>query len=592
MIAGGSDTGALIEGGVQSVFGLALSANVSSGGSQLVFSGGVASGSAVSGGGSETVLASGVASDTTVSSGGALTVSSGGVADPTVILSTEFVYPGAVASVPVLDGGTLVVGSGGTIAGTIALATLSGDAVDGVGSGTVFDLEGMIANGASYSGTTLTLFEAQDAIGSMTVSTTLAEPAFALAADGSGGTLITVEPGPAPATPTTPVSPFQPVSGTTIADTSVFTVSGSGTPGDTVTIYDGDHALGSATVGSGGTWSVTTTPLTAGNVALVAVQTDTDGASGSPSPVLNVEIPPNDLTDSDVSSVPLQDADGQIWQFTVADSVLGGGNVGNAGDGWNLVAANDFYGDLSGNGGGTDLVVQDTDGQIWMYQGDTIGGGADGGANVGNYGASWQVVGSGNFFSDGDMGLALQDTTTGQIYLLDMAGNSVAGAANIGSYGAGWDVVGTGDFYGDGNTDLVLQDTTGQIYLDDVNNTVVGSADIGNYNANGAYAWQVVGTGNFTSDGNTDIVLQDTTGQIELLDVQGNDVVGWDDLGNFGAAWQVKSVGEFFGDGHEGLALQNTDGQVYVVETTGTTVTGGANVGNYGTSWSIPPRLG
>jgi hypothetical protein len=344
-------------------------------------------------------------------------------------------------------------------------------------------------------------------------------------------------------------------------------------------------------VAGGGTWSVTTTPLTAGEATLVAVQSDAQGDVGEPSSPLEVELPPDDLTNAGLSSVPLQNTDGQIWQFELPDSVLGGGNVGGVDTGWNLVAADDFYGDLDGNGGNTNLVLQDTTGQIWMYENDTIGSGADGGANVGNYGSSWDVVGSGNFFSDGDMGLVLQNTD-GQIYILDMQGNSVVGGANIGNYGSDWHVAATGDFYGDGNTDLVLQDTTGDIYLFDVHDTVVGGGNVGNYNDNGAFQWQVVGTGNFTSDGNTDIVLQDTGGQIELLDMQGSSVVGAADVGNLGAGWQVKEVGDIFGDGHEGLALQNTDGQAYAVELTGSTVTGGANIGNYGTSWMIPPHLG
>jgi hypothetical protein len=101
-----------------------------------------------------------------------------------------------------------------------------------------------------------------------------------------------------------------------------------------------------------------------------------------------------------------------------------------------------------------------------------------------------------------------------------------------------------------------------------------------------------VGTGNFTTDGNTDIVLQDTSGQIELLDMSGSTVVGAADLGNYGPSWQVKGVGEFFGDGHEGIALQNTSGQIFAIEFTGTTATGGANIGNHGTAWSVVPHLG
>ncbi len=121
------------------------------------------------------------------------------------------------------------------------------------------------------------------------------------------------------------------------------------------------------------------------------------------------------------------------------------------------------------------------------------------------------------------MGLALQNTD-GQIYLFDMQGPSVVGGDNIGNYGSDWHVAATGDFFGDGHPDLVLQDTaTGDIYLLDIKDSVVGGGNVGNFGSD----WHVVGTGNFTSDGNTDIVLQDTTGQIGLLDMSGDSVVGF-----------------------------------------------------------------
>ena len=75
-------------------------------------------------------------------------------------------------------------------------------------------------------------------------------------------------------------------SGVSTDDTAP-TLSGSGgTPGDTITLYDGDTVVGTATVGSDGNWSVTpSTPLSEGSHSLTVTATDPagneSGASGA-----------------------------------------------------------------------------------------------------------------------------------------------------------------------------------------------------------------------------------------------------------------------------------------------------------------------
>ena len=55
------------------------------------------------------------------------------------------------------------------------------------------------------------------------------------------------------------------------------TLEGTGTPGSTVTVYDGDQVVGETTVAPDGTWQITLPPLAAGAHSLVAKQVGADG---------------------------------------------------------------------------------------------------------------------------------------------------------------------------------------------------------------------------------------------------------------------------------------------------------------------------
>ena len=55
------------------------------------------------------------------------------------------------------------------------------------------------------------------------------------------------------------------------------TLEGTGTPGSTVTVYDGDEVVGETTVAPDGTWQITLPPPAAGAHTLVAKQVGADG---------------------------------------------------------------------------------------------------------------------------------------------------------------------------------------------------------------------------------------------------------------------------------------------------------------------------
>ena len=78
-----------------------------------------------------------------------------------------------------------------------------------------------------------------------------------------------------------------------ITNVALPVITGTGTDGDTVTLFDGSTNIGTGVV-AGGIWSITaTSPLTVGPNVITATQTDTLGNISAPSTTLNVTLDPS-----------------------------------------------------------------------------------------------------------------------------------------------------------------------------------------------------------------------------------------------------------------------------------------------------------
>jgi autotransporter passenger strand-loop-strand repeat protein len=163
---GGTDDGALISGGTQFVYGLASGAAVFTG-SQVVESGGTASGTTVGSGSKEIVLSGGTALGTALSSG------------------SEIDIYGSVSGFVVSAGITLVVGAGGT-----ATTVLSGGSETVASGGS--DVGTQKTTGANASGTLIVKEGSQTQSFTLVGSYTSAN--FSVTSDRHGGTLITDPP--------------------------------------------------------------------------------------------------------------------------------------------------------------------------------------------------------------------------------------------------------------------------------------------------------------------------------------------------------------------------------------------------------------
>src|SRR5438094_4157648 len=114
-----------------------------------------------------------------------------------------------------------------------------------------------------------------------------------------------------------------------------------------------------------------------------------------------------------------------------------------------------------------------------------------------------------------DMMLRNSNTTTFEIYNIN--NDVITNAAALGTVGLNWQFAGFGNFSSLGESDMILRDTsTGGLEVYDINssNQITNAAFMGMVGLD----WQVAAFGNFSSmPGETDMVMRNTTtGGLEI----------------------------------------------------------------------------
>ncbi|WP_420971556.1 AIDA repeat-containing protein [Bradyrhizobium sp. B120] len=236
----------LIAGGEQIVWGggpyspIASSTVISSGGAEIVSSGGIARTTVISAGGTETVMAGGIASSTVISSGGTEVVSSGGTASGITVNSggTLIVIAGATV--------TGLTNNGGTVMSQSSPVTVSSGSSYTVSSGQT-DTGDTVLNGGS-------MFVAS---GGTAVSTTVSSGGLLTVSNGGSDTGTTVSSGGTEAVAGSDANAVV-ASGATMFVSSGGSASGTLVSGGTLDVLAGGFATGT-TVSVGGTLNVTGT---------------------------------------------------------------------------------------------------------------------------------------------------------------------------------------------------------------------------------------------------------------------------------------------------------------------------------------------
>ena len=192
-----------------------------------------------------------------------------------------------------------------------AALTLDPSSDSGLVGDNLTDITAPLITGTGTAGDTVTLYDSDTVIGSAKVggdgtwsvtSAMLGQGAHTLTAvdtDPAGNVsapstslTVTVDttPSSAPASLTLAPSSDLGVLGDKLTDVTTPVITGTGTAGDTVTLYDGETAIGSATIGEDGTWSVKSAQLANGTHALKAVDIDPAGNNSIKSAALSLTV--------------------------------------------------------------------------------------------------------------------------------------------------------------------------------------------------------------------------------------------------------------------------------------------------------------
>jgi VCBS repeat protein len=188
---------------------------------------------------------------------------------------------------------------------------------------------------------------------------------------------------------------------------------------------------------------------------------------------------------------------------------------------------------------------------------------------------------------EGSSDILWENPSTGQVSTWEMNGNSQIGGEPVTpNPGPSWQAIGTGNFSDDGHSEILMQNADGQVSVWEMNgNTVIGGGPVANPGPN----WRAVGTGDFNNDGDSDILMQNTsTGQISIWEMSGNSIIGGGPArADPGPAWQAIGTGDFNENGDADILLQNANtGQASIWEMNGNTIAGGGPVSpNPGPSW-------
>ena len=245
---------------------------------------------------------------------------------------------------------------------------------------------------------------------------------------------------------------------------------------------------------------------------------------------------------------------------------------------------NDFTGD-----GEADMLWRNSNGQLaeWLMNGATISA-SQTPTYQGNAvlpGSSWSVAGIGDFNDDGRADI-LWRNSNGQLAEWLMFGSTILSSASPTYQGSAvspdssWSVAGIGDFTGNGDDDILWRQSSGALALWLMNGSTITSSQTVTYQGspvNPDSSWSVAG---IYDSGSFGIVLwrQNTTGDLVGWAMEGGTILGTGNATYQGQpvspdpSWSLVGLGDFSGDGQTDYLWRNSNGTLAMWLMDGSTI--------------------
>jgi hypothetical protein len=167
------------------------------------------------------------------------------------------------------------------------------------------------------------------------------------------------------------------------------------------------------------------------------------------------------------------------------------------------------------------------------------------------------------------------DPTTGKTYTLPAKARYDAGTP----FGVTIST-NTHDFNGDGKSDILWQDTSGNVAVWLMNGAqITQAAGVANT------TWTIVGQHDFNGDGKTDVLLRDNSGNVGFWFMNGGQITQAAGIANVSSVWSIAGGGDFNGDGKADILWRDNSGNVAVWLMNGAQIMQAVGVGN--TTWTI-----
>jgi hypothetical protein len=223
---------------------------------------------------------------------------------------------------------------------------------------------------------------------------------------------------------------------------------------------------------------------------------------------------------------------------------------------WTFIADGDFLGS-----GSDQFLVENATGVV--DDGQEVAGGKETLQKIASL-PGWKIVGVGDFLGLADGDQFLMQNSAG---LVDV-GNAISGSAvytHVTTLAPSvWKFIGAGNFLGTGPSEFLVQESSGNFSMGEVENGKVVFTDLGVL----ALSWKFVGDGDFLNDGRDQFLIENTDSAVAIGEVA-NGKLHYTYVMSLPAQWKFVGTGDYVGEGHDSFLIENTAGQVEVGDFTG-----------------------